>query len=44
MYCMQLSKWNKLRKRFQLNPTNPVAQRRQKKITQVCGDGPDGEI
>ena len=31
MYCMPLSKWNKLCKRFQLNPTNPVAQRRQKK-------------
>ena len=30
MYCMPLSKWNKLCKRFQLNPTNPVAQRRQK--------------
>ena len=30
-YCMPLSKWNKLCKRFQLNPTNPVAQRRQKK-------------
>ena len=26
MYCMPLSKWNKLCKRFQLNPTNPVAQ------------------
>ena len=47
MYCVPLSKWNKLCKRFQLNPTNPVAQRRQKKLIthdQVCGDGPDGEI
>ena len=26
MYCVPLSKWNKLCKRFQLNPTNPVAQ------------------
>ena len=34
MHCMPLSKWNKLCKRFQLNTTNPVAQRRQKKITQ----------
>ena len=32
MYCMLLSNWNKLCKRFHLNPTNPVAQRRQKKI------------
>ena len=30
MYCKPSSKWNKLYKRFQLNPTNPaVAQRRQ---------------
>ena len=43
MYYMPLSKWNKLCKRFQLKPTNPIAQRRQK-ITQVCGNGPDGEI
>ena len=30
MYYMPLSKWNKLCKRYHLNPTNPVAQRRQK--------------
>ena len=37
-----------MHKRFQLNPTNPVSQRRQKKLItrdQVCRDGPDpGEI
>ena len=47
MYCMPLSKWNKLCKRFHLNPTNPVAwAEKTEKITQVCGDidGPDGEI
>ena len=31
MYCMPLLKFNKLCKRFYLNPTNPVARRRQKK-------------
>ena len=31
MCCIRFSKWNKLCKRFQLNTTNPVDQRRQKK-------------
>ena len=46
MYCMALSKWNKLCKRFHLNPTNPVSPEKTEKITQVCGDidGPGGEI
>ena len=45
MYCMPLSKWNKLCKRFQLNPTIS-SQEKTEKITQVFGDidGPDGEI
>ena len=42
MYVLDaISKWNKLFKRFQLNPSSP---QKTEKITKVYGDGPDGEI
>ena len=42
---MPLSKGNKLCKRFQLNALIYAnSPEKTEKITQVCGDGPGGEI